>query len=257
VEARPYAAHPVVCRGILRWIVAASRYNANMTRMVVVLAALAGCMPSYTYERPALPDPSPSQEATCYRAKRYSLLVGDAEWTTQRSSGNYVITETFGSSGVSFRRGGELVPARDAIASLGDPDLVAGYRHLLDETSGAHARYPLYRDVAFGLAFGGLAMVTGALVIALQDTSSSAITPLAFGGAGVAVLSLIPAILASRTYNPAVQHDLDDHMFRQTEWADRTAAAAFAYNQKVATECGLGTADLPMTPEAAKYFHRQ
>ena len=135
-------------------------------------------------------------------------------------------------------------------------NLATGYRHLLDETSGAHARYPVYRDVAFGLAFGGLALVTGALVIALQDTGSSAITPLAFGGAGAAVLSLIPALLASRAYNPAVQHDLDEHMFRHTEWADRTAAAAFSYNQRVATECGLGTADLPMTPEASKYFSR-
>lgn len=207
-------------------------------------------MPTYTFDRAPLPEPTQSQEAACYRAKRYQLLRGDAEWRTQHQSGDYLITEYWAAQGIAFRRGDDRFDAVKAIETLPDPDLVKGYRTLLSETEGAHGRYPFMRNLSFGLAFGGLGITVGALGIVLADAESDVVLPMALVGAGVAVLSVIPAILAAQAYKGAIQHDLDRHLYRRAEWAGRMYSAVERYNQQVAQECGHAPADVPMTPGA-------
>lgn len=212
--------------------------------------AAGACMPTYTYDRAPLPEPTQSQQAACYRAKRYQLLRGDGEWRTQRQSGDYLVTEFWATHGIAFRRGDERLDAVDAINSLPDPDLVKGYRALLDETEGAHGRYPFMRNLSLGLAFAGLGISVAGLGFALADAESDLALPIAIGGAGVALLSIIPLIFASQAYKPAIQHDLDRHLYRRAEWATRMYGAVEQYNQRVAQECGHAPADVPMTPGA-------
>ncbi|MGE0398640.1 MAG: hypothetical protein AB7T06_18180 [Kofleriaceae bacterium] len=214
------------------------------------LLAVGACMPSYSFDRAPLPEPTQSQQAACYRAKRYQLLRGDAEWRYQRQSGDYLITEYWAAHGIAFRRGDTLVDAVDAIDTLPDPDLVQGYRTLVGETEGAHRRYPFMRDLSLGLAFGGLGISLVGLGLALADNESELALPVAIGGAGVALLSIIPLVFASQAYKPAIQHDLDRHLYRRAEWAGRMYSAVERYNQQVAQECGHAPADVPMTPGA-------
>jgi hypothetical protein len=223
-----------------------------MTGLVLAMVvAMGACMPTYSYDRAPLPEATQSQQAACYRAKRYQLLRGDAEWRYQHQSGDYLITEYWAAQGIAFRRGDQLLPARDAVESLPDPDLVTGYRQVLGETEGAHGRYPLMRNLSLGLAFTGLGITVGALGLALINPDNDAILPLALGGAGVALLSVIPAILASQAYKPAIQHDLDQHLWRRAEWATRMYSAVEKHNQRIAQECGHAPADVPMTPGAS------
>ena len=222
-----------------------------MRWMSGLVVGVAACMPTYSFDRAPLPEPTQSQQAACYRAKRYELLRGDAQWRYQQQSGDYLVTEYWSAQGIAFRRGDELLPARTAIETLPDPDLVTGYRTVLRETEGAHGRYPLMRNVSLGLALGGLGITVGALGIALTDPDNDVILPIALTGAGVAVLSIIPAILASQAYKPAIQHDLDTQLYRRAEWAGRMYSAVEQYNQRVAQECAHTPADVPMTPGAA------
>lgn len=215
------------------------------------MAGIAACMPTYTYDRAPLPEATQSQQAACYRAKRYQLLRGDAEWRTQHQSGDYLITQYWAAEGIAFRKGDERIDAVDAIASLPDAELVKAYKSLLEETEGRHSRYPVYRNAAFGLALGGLGITVGALGLALADADSDLVLPVALTGAVVALVSVIPTILASQAYKPAVQHDLDRHLYRRAEWAGRFYTAVEQFNQRVAQECAYATPDVPMTPGAS------
>jgi hypothetical protein len=209
-------------------------------------------MPTYTYDRAPLPERTQSQQAACYRAKRYELLRGDAEWRYQHQSGDYLVTEYWAAQGVAFRRGDQLLSAREAVETLPDPDLVTGYRQVLRETEGAHGRYPLMRNLSLGLAFTGLGITVGALGLALTVPDNDIVLPVALVGAGVALLSIIPMVLASQAYKPAIQHDLDQNLWRRAEWATRMYSAVEQYNQRVAQECSYTPADVPMTPGATQ-----
>lgn len=216
-----------------------------------VLVGTAACLPTYSFDRAPLPEPTQSQQAACYRAKRFQLLRGDAKWRTQHQEGQWMVTQYWSSQGIAFRRGDVRIDAATAIDQLPDKDLVTSYRQLLSETEGSHSRYPTYRFVTFALAFGGLAVTTAALPLALSNPDNDLILPLALGGAGIALLSIIPAVLAGRAYEPAVTHDLDRTLYRRAEWAQRMYGAVEQYNQQVAQECGHAPADVPMTPGAS------
>jgi hypothetical protein len=207
-------------------------------------------MPSYRYERPLLPEPTASQQAACYRAKRLALSSGSGVWRKQYQSGDFLVTETWGARGLVFRAGDRRIDADEAIAMLPDPDLARGYKDTLAETAGAHSKYPVARNAAFGLAFGGLGLVLTGLGVVLTDPESSLVWPLTLGGAAVAITSIIPTILTAVYYDRAIEHDLDRHMFRRSEWGGRTVAAVRGYNQKIAADCGVPTADVPMTQGA-------
>lgn len=223
-----------------------------MRWMVTALAVTHGaCMPTYSFDRAPLPEATQSEQAACYRAKRYQMLRGDAEWSNSHRDGDYMVTEYWTAHGVAFRRGDERVDAVAALETLPDPELVKGYRTLLAETEGKYNRYPVYRNLALGLALGGLGITLGALGIVIADADSELVLPVAFAGAGVALLSVIPTILAAGAYKPAIQHDLDRHLYRRAEWAERMYSAVEQYNQRVAQECSYATPDVPMTPGAA------
>jgi len=205
-------------------------------------------MPSYHYERsPA----TASDMAACYRAQRFALVKGEATWRKQYQSGDYLVTETWGADGLAFVRGGHTLDAETAIAALPDRQLAGVYHSLLAGTSSAHAAYPRWRNLAFGLAFGGLAMVGGALAIAVDDVNSPAVTPLALGGAALAVFSIFPALLSYQNYERAITHDLDHHLFRHTDWADGLTTTVRSYNDELARRCGLPAGDLPIATGAA------
>lgn len=215
------------------------------------MVALASCMPSYRYERPLLPEPTATQQAACYRAKRLALSSGNGVWRKQYQAGDFIITETWGERGLVFRAGDRRIDAHEAIAMLPDPALRDGYKDALEETASAHSKYPVARNVAFGLAFGGLGLTLTGLGVVLTDPESSLVWPLTIGGAAIAITSLIPTILTAVYYDRAIEHDLDRHLFRRSEWGGRAVAAVRTYNQQIAAECGSSESDVPMTPGAA------
>lgn len=207
-------------------------------------------MPSYRYERALLPEPTASQQAACYRAKRLALSSGNGVWRKQYKSGIFLVTETWGAKGLVFRAGDRRIDADEAIAMLPDPALASGYKDTLAETESAHSKYPVARNVAFGLAFGGLAVTLSGLGVVLADPKSDLALPLTIGGAAIAITSIIPTILTAVWYDRAIEHDLDRHLFRRSEWGGRAVSAVRGYNEKVAVECGVPTADVPMTQGA-------
>src|SRR5262249_317624 len=101
---------------------------------------------------------------------------------------------------------------------------------------------------AFGLAGGGLVLVSIALGIELQDANSGDFKWYLIGaGTAAALLSVIPTILTSKTYDGAIQHDLALHMFTSREWGQRMSTAMADANAKLAAECQAAP-DLPTTP---------
>jgi hypothetical protein len=221
---------------------------------IALLAAVAGCMPNYTYENAQLPRLVESAPQACYEQKRLALSTGEGTWTTQKATptfGGYIVTNTeWASQGIAFRAGASLVPAEQIVASLPDPQLAAAYEHQLSTTRGSHGSYPRWRDLSLGLAFAGLGLALGGLGITLNDPTSTAGLQVALVGAGVALVSIIPAVAASRSYKPAVAHDVDKHVFTHSEWGGRMVDAATRYNQQIAAECNYDHPDLPMTPRA-------
>ena len=218
----------------------------------VAVAALVSCMPSYTFEPPPLGAPTASDTARCYEAKRFALVQGEGSWWKQFGSGRDIITITYGQDGVALYRGTELARAEDVIPKLPDAELAKGYAHVLDMSEHDSVWYPRYRTAAFALALGGLGLVTSALVIVLTDSGSDLTQPLMYSGAALALLSVIPTVLSSRTYDGAVQHDLALTMFTQADWGTRMEAAVAQANQALAAQCGYSPSDVPESASAKR-----
>jgi len=222
------------------------------SRFVVVVTTLASCMPSYHFEQPPLHKLDAGDAARCYEAKRFALVAGHGTWTKELSTSDtmstYIVTETYGANGIGIYRGDELVPAAAVVDSLPDRELARGYREALARTEHDSVWYPRYRTAAFGLAVGGLALVSGALAVVVENPDSDATWPLVAGGTIAALLSIIPTILAGRTYDGAVEHDLTLTMFTTRQWAQRMTSSVEAANAKLAAECAYTPADLPITP---------
>jgi hypothetical protein len=219
-----------------------------MFRLSIVLV-IASCMPTYSFQRPPLPAADPSDAARCYQAKRFALTSGTATWRKQYGSGNYIITDTYGAEGVAIYRGGELQLAPVALEMMPDRELARAYDMELERTDHDHTWYPRYRNLAFGMALGGLAAAGVGLGVVLQDPNTDLLWPIVGVSTGLALLSIIPTILASKTYDGAVDHDLATTMFNRREWGGRFAASARAANQRAADDCHYA-ADLPMTDGA-------
>lgn len=225
-----------------------------MRTALLALAVLlcTGCLPSYSYETTPLEPPAQSSAEQCYRDGRIALGRGSAHWSYQYRSGDYLVTESWGAAGLAVRVGGRRVAAGRAVAMVGDPELATAYRAELARTRGDRRWYPRWRNLSLGMALGGLALAVGGLVLALDDPEDDRIQPLAFTGAGVAVLSILPTLGAWRTYQGAVRHDRYQTLFSDTGLALRLAEAARAHNQRVAARCGAGaSADLPVSLGAA------
>lgn len=225
-----------------------------MQILVVTVALLAGCMPKYTYERAPLPRATASAAARCYQAKRFALAAGHGTWIKQyRTPGLFadtVTTETWGADGIAIYRGDRRLEPAAALPALVDHDLARAYADDHAGTASAAAWYPRWRNLSLGLAFTGLAMAGGALGLVLDNPEDGRVDPLLYSSVGVALLSIIPAILAAKTYDDAVRHHLQGEMFTRREWGGRLADAVETTNVRIADECQYDQADVPISQHA-------
>lgn len=222
-----------------------------MKYLLLAVLTLTACMPRYTFERAPLPRATDSNAARCYQAKRFALVAGHGTWIKQYGSGRYIVTETWGSDGVAIYRGDDKLTPTTALPALSDGGLARAYADDHARTESDAIWYPRWLKLSLGLAFSGLAMAGGALALAVDDPSNAGrVLPLAYGGAGVALLSIIPAILAGKTYDGAIQHHLQGQMFTRREWGKNLVDAVGVANQRVADECQYEVADVPITQQA-------
>jgi hypothetical protein len=225
-----------------------------MRVFVVALLGVIACMPSYKYENALLRSSTSSPQQQCYEDRRLALSTGEGKWKTQRGENHvfatYIVTETWSQRGIAFRAGASLAPAAQIVPALPDGELSTQYLALLDRTRAAHASYPVWRNASLGLAFAGLGIALGGLAVTLDNPSSTDGLVIALGGAGVALLSIIPTVVTAFKYESAIAHDVDTRLFVHSEWASRLTAAAAEHNRRVAAECGYDHPDVPMTPTA-------
>jgi hypothetical protein len=219
---------------------------------LVVAAVTAACMPTYNFERAPLPSASPSEAARCYEAKRLALVRGDGTWRKQYRAGDYIITETWGKSGIAFYRGDRQLTTLEALDTLPDRQLADGYRNDVARTEHDYIWYPRYRNGAFAMAGAGLVLALVGLGIEASSpgNNSDLVFGLAGAGAGLALLSIIPTILASKTYDGAVLHDIAKTMFTRSEWGARLVEGARAADQRAADDCRSAPAELSISPGA-------
>jgi hypothetical protein len=161
---------------------------------------------------------------------------------------------TWHGSGMTLYQGGERLDPDEGLTRTGDAELAREYDRTVSRTSAASVGYELSRDGALVLAFGGLALtgVAAAQVAGDEHLAEKGLGdfPLLWIGVGAALLSIVPAIIAWKTHDGAVQHSLDEHLVPQ-QLADRTLGSVRAHNQRVMAKCGAEKLDdLPLSPSA-------
>lgn len=217
------------------------------------LVAFSGCMPSYQFESRPLP-PMPRNDAErCYSKERIEVTSGNARWSyTDSSSTGYSTTyrtHNFSAGGLTFYRNGERLRPKEVLELLDDGELQGEYTKKLDSTSSAHTAYPILRNSALVMAFGGLALSGVALGQVLswsqEERANNSIPVTLWIGAGLAVASAVPAILSSTTYEGAITHDRAREMFDERNLIPRLQEAIQRFNLKAAERCGLPTPPAP------------
>ncbi len=211
--------------------------------LLFAVASTSACMPSVDFPRRTMPTEPRSKAEACFQERRLEISEGEAQWT--ESSGGaavgYIVTTTWSHSGMVLFHGGERLTPREAMEVSGDRPLVRAYDDAVDSTSGKASAYEISRDVAFGMAGAGLALSCVALAQVINDTNNgntdAGIPVTLWIGAGLAVLSVVPTIIAGATYRGAVQHSLDLQLV-PAHLAERTQDAVRKYNERVAQECG-------------------
>lgn len=216
-----------------------------------------GCLPSYSVEPRPLPPPPRDAAEACLHRERVELASGSARWSYSEASGGFGTqtyrTRSFSASGLVFYRGGERLSVRETLDLLGDDDLTAEYKKHLATTSTDHTMYPVWRDGAFLMAGGGLALSGVALGQVLarsqQERAESGIPVTLWLGAGLAVASILPTILASTTYEGAVSHDISKNLFSERSLMARLEGSLRSFNRRAAERCGAPAGDdLPRSP---------
>lgn len=236
-------------------------------RKVRVFAMLAlwtlapGCMPSVTYEPRSLPPAPQSLAEGCYQKRRIEVTAADASWSAS-GGGSYnpvtgVMTTTTTSwhgQGVVLYQGGERLEPDEALRRTGDAELSRAYEERVSSSTGSAVGYELSRDGSLLMAFGGLGLVTVAAVQVAGDKNLAekglGDFPLLWIGTGLALASIVPAIIAWQTHQGAVEHSLDSRLV-PSHLVDRTFDSVRAYNRRVMAECRFeGGDELPLSPKA-------
>jgi hypothetical protein len=224
-------------------------------------ALSSGCMPSITYEPRTLPPAPRSPAEGCYQQRRLEVTAADARWSAS-TGGSYnpvtgVMTTTTTSwhdQGVVLYQGGERLEPGDALRRTGDAELARAYEQRVSSSTGSAVGYELSRDGSLLLAFGGLGLVTVAAVQVATDKNLAekglGDFPLLWIGTGVALASIVPALIAWKTHQGAVEHSLDSRLV-PPHLADRTLDSVRAHNRQIMARCGLeGGDELPLSPRA-------
>lgn len=227
------------------------------TRRAVAAAAvtsfLTGCMPSYNIEPRMIPSTPKDEGERCYQEKRIEMVSGDASWSYTTGGYGYTVHHEHTAGGLAFYQGGERLDAREAVQRLGDPELSKAYEARLAETAGASTMYPVWRDLAFLMAGGGLALALVALGQVLaqapEERGRGSLPPTIWIGTGLAVGSIIPTIFASTTYKGAIQHHRTERLFSEPSLTPRLEESARAFNRRAAQGCNANAEpELPMSP---------
>lgn len=228
----------------------------KMSPLVVAISlvtSVAACMPTYHFERPPLgvAAATATEASRCYEAARFALVAGRGTWIRQHTAGDWIISETWGSSGLGVYRGDHLLPTEAALGELSDRELGTAYHLALASDAHDHAWYPRYVWAMAGLSAGALALEGVALGLTLQDpTNLDRVIPPMAAGVGAALLAIVPAVLASRSYDGAVRYDLQRTMFTHGEWGQRMVRSVRAANRRVADRCQYGGDDTPISDGA-------
>jgi hypothetical protein len=235
-------------------VITNSKQASRWAALVLSSSMLGGCMPTYTFERAPLRElatVASREYLTCYRARRLALARGTAQWSASYQQGQYLVTESWGSAGVIFYQGEQRVNAETVLRQLPDAELARAYAGVLAETRGAAGRARWSLPVAVPLLSVGLAATMAGSITVFDGEPDSLTIPLLGGGAAAMLLGLIPLAIYAFAYKPAIQHHLDERMFRHSEWGPRLTGAAAAYNAQIAAQCGMpGAADLPLAQGA-------
>ena len=190
-----------------------------------------------------MPTEPRSKAEQCFQDRRLEVSEAEATWseTSGGAAVGYITTTTWSHTGTVLFHGGERLTPGDAIRVTGDQPLAHAYDDAVSSTSGKATAYEVSRDLALGMAGAGLALTCVALgqVIANNNSGNTeaGLPPTLWIGAGLALLSIAPTIVASATYKGAVQHSLDLQLI-PSHLAERTLDAVHKYNDRVAAECG-------------------
>jgi hypothetical protein len=222
-----------------------------------------GCSrPTYTYDpRPPVLPPQSEADA-CYQEQRLELAAGRVYWARhQPYTPNLMISTYYSDGGLVLYRGGQRFDARGALKQIGDAELSRDYEATLSLTEHDYRMYPVYRNTTIALSVIGAAAVSvGSIWLvseAGKDDSSNAPAYLMIGGLLVGGLSLIPALLAYRSIDGNIQHERYLALFSDEKFAPKLVQGARRHNQRVAVQCGVADATLPMTPNARDAIHER
>jgi hypothetical protein len=231
---------------------------------------LAGCVvamgcarPTYAFDpRPPVLPPQ-SQADACYQEQRLELAAGRVFWARHQPgyTPNTMVSTYFSDGGLVLYRGGQRFDARGALKQIGEAELSRDYDAILSSTERDYRMYPVYRNTTVALGVVGVAAVAvGSIWLvseAGKDDSSNAPAYLMIGGLLVGGLSLIPALLAYRSIDGNIQHERYLALFSDEKFAPKLVQGARRHNQRVAAQCGVADAALPMTPNAREAMHER
>jgi hypothetical protein len=201
-----------------------------------------------------MPTEPRSKAEECFQQRRLEISEAQATWSEQSGGPavGYIVTTTWSHNGMVLFHGGERLTPGEAIKVTGDQPLAHAYDDAVSSTSGKATAYEVSRDLAFGLAGAGLALTCVALVQVINDNNSgntdAGIPVTLWIGAGLAVLSVVPTIVAGATYKGAIQHSLDLQLM-PSHLVERTLDAVHKYNDRVAAECGYEPAPAAPPPQ--------
>ncbi|MGH9887411.1 MAG: hypothetical protein ACREBE_17915 [bacterium] len=243
-------------------------YRSSIIRFFVRFAVLGlacavaiGCArPTYTYDPRPPVSPAAEPGRACYQEQRLELAAGRVFWARhQPYTPNLMISTYYTDGGLALYRGGQRFDARGALKQIGEAGLSRDYEAILSLTERDYRMYPVYRNTAVALgAVGTAAIAVGSIWLvseAGKDDSSNAPAYVMIGGLVAGGLSLIPALLAYRSIDGNIQHERYLALFSDEKFAPKLVDGARRHNQRVARQCGVAEATLPMTPNARDAVH--
>lgn len=236
---------------------------SSLTRIfvphAVVIAgfvAATGCSrPTYAFDPRPPSLPPQGQADSCYQERRVELAAGRVNWVRhQPYTPNLMVSTYFTDGGLVLYHAGQRLDARAALRQIGEAELSRDYEGILSLTERDYRMYPVYRNTTVALGVIGAAVVAvGSIWLvgqASSENSSNAPAYLMLGGLAIGAASLVPALLAYGSIDGNIQHERYLALFSDERFAPKLVEGARRHNQRVAEQCGVADATLPMTPNA-------